>query len=305
MHIVKFSLVEKILRCRNERRLTRLLISKSKHYLPPMIKKFFICLFGLYLCGCATVYNPATERKEVILIDDRTEVSLGRNVSQQLTSEQPLSRDPFLRERVEMVGRKISAVSDRQEILYEFSVLKDKELNALSLPGGFVYINSGLAEKINDDELAFVLGHEAGHVAAKHAVKKIQANMAFGLILNVAMASAGSENSQMAGSAANASGQIYNLVSLGYSREDEHLADKLGAKYAYKAGYSPYAAISALEKIKQNEGRGPKVLEYLRSHPYIDDRIKTLKQEIPAMISRLSGQAIVVETSQKSGYNKP
>jgi len=241
----------------------------------------------LVLYGCATVYNPATEKNELILINDQTEAALGRNVSRQMTSEQPLSRDPFLIERVEKIGRKIAAVSDRQAIPYEFSVLQEKELNAVSLPGGFIYINSGLAEKLNDDELAFVLGHEAGHVAAKHAVKKIQANMAFSLILNVSLASAGSENSQMAGDAANASGQIYNLISLGYSRKDEYLADKLGAKYAYKVGYNPYAAISALEKIRQNEGKGLKVLEYLRSHPYIDDRIKTLKQEIPVMTSHL------------------
>ncbi len=240
---------------------------------------------SILICGCATVYNPATQRKEVILIDDKTEVSLGKNVAQQLASEQPLSHDPDLRERVERIGKKIAAVSDRQEIPYEFSALKDKELNALSLPGGFVYVNSGLAEKLDDDELAFVLGHETGHVAAKHAVKKIQSNMAFSLILSAALAASGSADSSAAGSLANASGQIYNLVSLGYSRQDEYLADKLGVKYAYKAGYNPYAGISALEKIKQDEGKGPKVLEYLRSHPYVDDRIKMLKQEIPAVIS--------------------
>lgn len=245
------------------------------------MKKFLVFSFCLFLSGCATIYNPATQRKEIILIDDKTEVSLGKNVSQQLVREQPLSKDAALKARVERIGRKIAAVSDRQEVPYEFYTLSDKELNALSLPGGFIFINQGLAEKLTDDELAFVLGHEAGHVAAKHAVKKVQSNMAFSLVLNTALAASGSDPAGASG-LANAGSQVYNLVSLGYSRQDEYLSDKLGAKYASKAGYDPHASIPALEKIRQGEGRGPKLLEYLRSHPYVDDRIEKLKKEVQA-----------------------
>lgn len=252
-----------------------MLYLKVKNYL-------FIVVAVFALGGCATVYNPATEKKELILIDDATEASLGKNVAKELTQKEKLSSDQKAQERAAKIGKKISAVSDRQSIQYEFAVLENKELNAVSLPGGFIYINSGLLDKLNDDELAFVLGHEVGHVAAKHAVKKIQSSMAFGLIMAVGAASL--NNSQAASGSAqilDATDKIYSLISLGYSRQDEYFADKLGLKYTYKAGFNPYGALTALELLKDSEAKEPKSLVYLRTHPYVDDRISQLKILIP------------------------
>ena len=115
-------------------------------------------------------------------------------------------------------------------------------------------------------------------MAAKHAVKKIQSTMAFQLLLTAALTAAGSSDS--VATLAQASDEVYNLISLGYSREDEYFADKLGVKYAFKAEYNPHAAITALEKIKAGEkgvGGGP---IYFRTHPYPDDRIKVLEEII-------------------------
>ena len=235
---------------------------------------------SLLLSGCATVYNPATQRKEVILINDATEVSLGRNVAAELAKKQKIYRDAADLGRVRWMGRRIALVCDRTNIPYEFNVIDDPELNALSLPGGFVYINKGLLDKLNDDERAFGLWHEVGHVAAKHAVKKVQSGMAFQLIIALALAGAGGKNQEAASSIADASGTVYNLISLGYSRQDEYFADKLGVRYAWRAGFAPGSAITALEKIKQAE-QPNKILGYLRTHPYIEDRIRALRTEIP------------------------
>jgi len=245
-----------------------------------MSKYTFTLFLSIFLIGCATVYNPATERKEVIFINEETEVSLGRNVARQLAAEKALSSNLVQRSRVESIGRKIAQVCDRQTIKYEFSVLEDKEFNAVSLPGGFIYVNSGLADKLNDNELAFVIGHEVGHVAALHSIKKVQANFTMNIILSMALAISGNKDAQGAEGLANISSRVYDVIALGYSRQDEYQADKLGVKYAYKAGFDPHAGISALEKIKKEEALQPEVFVYLRSHPYADDRINSLKKEI-------------------------
>ena len=246
----------------------------------------FLLLVVFVLSGCATVYNPATQRKEIILIDDKAEIAIGRNVVKELEKEEKLSSDKKLEERVNNIGQKLALVSDRP-LTYKFQVLENKELNAVSLPGGFIYINQGLLDKLSDDELAFVLGHEVGHVAAKHAVKKIQSGMAFQIILLAASAAtSGGDTAQVAGNVIDASSRAYGLISLGYSRQDEYFADWLGVKYASKAGFNSRAAISALEKIKKDDSPNLKILVYLRTHPYVDDRIKKLKETIPQITNK-------------------
>ena len=103
--------------------------------------------------------------------------------------------------------------------------------------------------------------------------------MGFQLLLTLAFSFAGEKNAKAAGDIAQASDMAYNLISLGYSRQDEYAADTLGVKYASLAGFNPKAAIAALQKIKKAESQSGKVPIYLRSHPYIDDRIKALEKE--------------------------
>lgn len=237
----------------------------------------------LFLSGCATLYNPATGRNEFILIDSQTEVAIGRNVSAELTRRHPLTNEKDLQDRVQRIGAGLAAASDRKDIEYKFSVLADKQLNAMALPGGFIYVNKGLMDVLNDDEVAYVLGHEVGHVAARHIAKKIQSAIAYELLLSIAFASMGNSPPSSATSIARGINTIYKLIDLGYSRKDEYEADRLGVKYAFKAGFNPYAALSALGKIKKEEGPNWKVLGYFRSHPYADERITALKTVIPQL----------------------
>ncbi len=252
-----------------------------------MVKRLsfgFIACAAMVLCGCATLYNPATGKKEFILINSATEYAAGKSAIPELTKKYPLSKDPALIERLQRIGTRLAAASDRQDIRYEFSALEDKELNAMTIPGGFVFVNRGLMEAFSDDELAYVIAHEIGHVAARHIAKKMQANVGYQLILGLAFAAMSTKiDDQQAETLAMGAGAVYGLVDLSYSRKDEFEADRLGVKYARKAGFRPEAAFSALEKLKKGEGPNNKLLRYLRTHPYVNERIEALRVEIPRL----------------------
>jgi len=236
----------------------------------------FLNILLLLTCGCATVYNPATQRQEVVFIDTKSEVALGKMINGGVTKDHKLSKDPQFNQRVKAIGEKIAAVCDRKDLQYEFYVIEDKELNALSLPGGFVYINTGLLKKADDDELAGVMAHEIGHVVARHAVKQLQAALGFNIVMAIAF------NKSSAVQAYQAVNIVYNLVSLGYSREDERQADKLAVMYTYKAKYNPRGMITIFAKLKEEEKENgtTNIPVFLRSHPAVEERIKNIEREI-------------------------
>jgi predicted Zn-dependent protease len=252
-------------------------------------KKFLlICslvVLSLSLYGCSTIYNPATEKKEFVFIDTDSEIAIGKSVQEEVLIQKKPSKDAALEERVRRIGRRLAAVSDRKDLEYKFYVLEEKELNAMALPGGLIYVNSGLVKILDDDQLAYVIGHEVGHVAARHIAKKIQANLTYQLIFAIASAGMGSDR-PVTRSVAVGVDTVYQLASLGYSRKDEYEADKIGARYSYRAGFDPYGALTALEKIKQEEGPNWKALGYFRSHPYADERIAALKKYIPEISAK-------------------
>jgi len=157
---------------------------------------------------------------------------------------------------------------------YYFKVLENKDINALSTPGGYVYVNSGLMEKADDDELAAVVGHEVGHIAARHSVQAMQSNMGASFLASLVFSQV-ETNEQVRQAAAVG----LNLIMLGYSRGDEFEADKLGVRYAYYAGFDPNGEVTFLEKLQeQDKGNSTdKTLVYLRSHPLYSDRIAKAK----------------------------
>lgn len=230
----------------------------------------------LLLSGCVTIYNPATQKKETLLIDTESEVALGQDMDSQIGSKLKILKDPQKQYRLDCIGYKVASFSDRRDLVYHFSVVRDKEFNAFAIPGGFVYVNSGLIDAATDDELACVLGHEIGHIAARHSVKKLQAALGYQIIMNIALGLSGKQLM------ADAMDIVFDLVSLGYSRKDELLADRLAVKYARNAGFNPYGMITFFEKLKkESESKGPNFnFVFLSSHPPLDERIKNVKNEI-------------------------
>jgi len=233
-------------------------------------------LSTVFLSGCSTEYNLATKQEEKYYYSTDKEVQMGASINRQIQKEYKFAGDPLQLKRVEDIGRKIAAVSDRKEIDYYFQVLDDDQINAVSLPGGYVYVNSGLIDKVSsDDELACILAHEVGHIVARHSIKKLQAMQGYSvlrLLVAVAPGTAG---------VGNAADAAFTQLLLGYSREDELLADQLGARYAKLAGYDPHGMISFLEKLQDINRRMPITeMNYFRTHPYAPDRIRVVKQEL-------------------------
>ncbi len=245
--------------------------------------KFKICVFllaitfGLSAQGNAE-YNLATKKQEHLLFGTAREVQLGRSTAQRVEKEFAISNDAQLQARVEQIGQKLAAVCDRKDIIYCFRVLETEEVNAFSLPGGYVYVNKGLIEKTaSDDELAGVLAHKIGHIVARHSIKRLQASLGYNLLSILAVVATKDPRFKKGTDLA------FSQLMLGYAREDELLADQLAIKYLRKAGYNPEAVVTFLKKLQQIEKERPLrplISSFARTHPYISQRIGATKQEI-------------------------
>ncbi len=240
-----------------------------------------LVLLCSFLSGCSTEYNIVTGQQESYYYSTEREVELGVAMSKQWEKEVKLEDDPLVQDRVQAIGKKIAAVADRKDIDYSFKAIADDEINAVSLPGGFVYVNKGLIDRVdNDDELAGVLGHEVGHIVARHSIKKLQAATGYSWARLVSIFV------PQSGPARVTADMAFTELFLGYGREDELLADQLGTRYAKRAGYNPKAMISFLEKLQEHNRRkplGPK--NYFKTHPYVSDRIRVVKDELGEKIS--------------------
>jgi len=257
----------------------KLYLMLKKLGIKPFVFLFFaICSLPLaILGGCSTEYNIVTGEQEMYYYSTDKEVNMGKAIHKQVLEQFKLAQDPLLQKRVEDIGKKIAAVCDRKEIDYHFYVLEEKEVNAFSLPGGYVYIFKGLIDKTGegDSELAGVIAHEVGHIVARHSIKRLQAEQLYSVLR---VLSAVSTNTAEAGAAADIA--VTQLM-LGYSREDEFLADKLGTRYLKLAGYDPNGMISFFVKLQEYERRQPlRQISYYKTHPYVPDRIRMVKEEL-------------------------
>lgn len=254
-----------------------------------------LCLTGwlVAISGCAsTEYNIATQKEDILFVSTEREVAMGKSISREVEEKFKPTEDATLQDRIDAIGQKIAAVCDRRDIFYHFKVINDDEVNAFALPGGYVYLNKGLTDKASsDDEIAAVIAHEVGHVVAKHSVKRLQGVLSYEALAVLATIAA-EDKSQ----AYNANIAFGTLV-LAYSREDELLADKMGVRYMKKAGYKPDAMISFLNKLEKEKPKkgSPTANKYLRSHPYISDRIRVVREES-------EGKTVFLDFINRSDY---
>ena len=232
--------------------------------------------------GCVrSNYNLATHQQEYTLTSTQKEIEIGRALAKQVKKELELVQDEPVQARVRAIGQRLAAVCDRQELLYAFAVVHDEEVNAFSLPGGYVFVNDGLIKKTqSDDELAAVLAHEIGHIAARHAVKRYETSLGAQLVQLASLAAArGSPVAQGVGIAMQA-------TRLAYAREDELEADRLGVKYLKAAGFDPTAALRMLEHLHVVDQEKTHYLprgvrpQYAQTHPYVPERIRAVKEAL-------------------------
>ncbi len=222
------------------------------------------------LAGCAA--NPVTGRSELALmsVSPQQEVEMGKaSFAQALQSMGGTYPDVSSSAYVDRVGQRVARRSHRPEIKYSFKVVNDSAPNAFALPGGFIAISRGLLISLeNEAQLAAVLGHEIGHVTARHSVQGMQRSSLLGatvsLLGSVAGAQYGALVSQIGGVTA-------NLVDKSYSRDQESESDQLGIDYMVLAGYAPQGAVELQEIFyrKIEGGQDPAWLSGLfRSHPF-------------------------------------
>ena len=229
---------------------------------------------ALCLAGCATIYNPATGRSETV-IGTPIEIALGNAAKAQMglvsLKMGRVSDEQF--ERVRRIGERLAAVSDRKDLPIHYGAIRDKTLNAFALPGGTIYVNTGILEKASDDELAAVLAHETGHVAARHAAKHLQADLGFTLLMQIA--SAGGKSVPLVQS-------LYGLFRNGYSRRDELEADRLGIRYASRAGFDPQGMVTFFRKMldEEPEDSMDRAAVWNRTHPLTSERIQQAQEEV-------------------------
>jgi len=206
-------------------------------------------LLFLSLTGCAQ--NPVSGSHDFVMLSEDSEISQGRTNHPKIIAQYGRYEDEAVQDYVQAVGERLAAVSHRDNLIYRFTVLDSPVINAFALPGGYIYITRGLMAYLNSEaELAAVLGHEIGHVTARHGVRQQSAAQAANL-------------GYLLGSLffpelrAGPSQEIFNLFGgallSGYGREHELESDGLGAEYLAKAGYEPKAMIDVIRVLKAQE----------------------------------------------------
>ncbi|MCS7186819.1 MAG: M48 family metalloprotease [Armatimonadetes bacterium] len=208
---------------------------------------------------------------QLILIGRDQEIEIGKEVAAQLEREYGVWDDPEQTRRIERIGKSLVAVCERKDMPYTFKILNErKELNAMAAPGGFIYITRALLEALdNDDEVAFVLGHEIGHVAGDHIRKQLSQAIAASILLDILTA----RSSQLIRIGSDI---MFSLYQSGYSRQHERDADTRGVRYMKAAGYNPTAAITALRKLGTERYKG--LVRWFGTHPDIPSRIQRIAE---------------------------
>jgi predicted Zn-dependent protease len=221
------------------------------------------------------------------------EIALGRQLAQEIEREAKIIGDPLTTEYVNRVGQNLAKNSDTA-VPISVKVIDSEEINAFALPGGFLFVNTGLILKAETEaELAGVMAHEIAHVAARHATRQMsRANM-----INVASLPLIFIGGWAGYGVRQAAGLAVPMTFLKFSRGFENEADRLALDYVYKSGYDPPALIDFLEKLDALERRKPGAMSQLfRSHPPIASRIAETQKDIQDLLSRQP--QYVVSTSE-------
>jgi predicted Zn-dependent protease len=209
------------------------------------------------------------------------EIALGRQLADQVERQSKLVTDPVINEYVNRIEQNIVRNSDAK-VPFSTKIIDSDEVNAFALPGGFLFVNSGLILAADDEaELAGVLAHETAHVAARHGAETASKQTAFNLASIPLIFLGGA----VGYGARQAAGLAIPLQFLKFSRNQEAEADYLGAQYMYKTGYDPSAMLSFFEKLQAKEKARPGTMNSLfTDHPPTPDRIAAVKKEIETIL---------------------
>lgn len=250
-----------------------------------MIKIILIIFMGLPLVFLSCAVNPVTGEKELSLISVSQEKAIGQQTDLEIKAQYGLVEDQSLVSYIDGIGQAIVPHTHRPDLEYHFAVLDTPVINAFAVPGGYVYVTRGILALIsNEAELATILGHELGHISARHGLKRLSQM----ILVQTGLAVVSAVDKRIADIAGLASVGL-QLLFLKYSRDDEYQADSLGVTYSRKAGWSPVFMIDffhSLEKLGDLSGGRP-LPGFLSTHPLTKDRIERVKAMITEEDSKL------------------
>lgn len=233
-------------------------------------------LLVMFAAACAT--NPVTGKREFSLMSEAQEIAIGQEQDVEIRKEMRVYDDPALQQYVSDIGLKLARASERPNLPWHFTVVDVAAVNAFALPGGYIYITRGIMAYLQDEaELAGVLGHEIGHVTARHAAQQYSraTGAQLGLVLSSIFVPATRPLADV--------GQTgLALLFLKHGRDDELQADALGVRYGSRSGWDPdgvpqmLATLGRIEETSDNKG----VPNWLATHPAPEDRVRLVQAAV-------------------------
>ena len=243
---------------------------------------------GIAASDCAL--NPATGSNQIMLVSEAQEIEMGRQADAAVAQTIGLYADPVWQRYIQQFGARLAATWERPNLPWTFRVVHDPAVNAFAIPGGFVYVTRGLlAHLTSEAELASVVGHEIGHVTARHTVVAMSKQQLIGLGLALgSLASA--DVAKYAGTA----NQALGILFLKFSRDDENQADLLGLRYMRRADFDPRQmpeVFRMLDRLSTAEG-GARLPTWLETHPSPANRVTSINRQIAALPQDFSGTSV-------------
>ena len=236
-----------------------------------------VAILALLAAACAT--NPATGQREFSLMSEAQEIQLGQEMDPQIKQEMGVYNDPELQRYVSDVGMRLARASERPNLPWSFTVVDEPAVNAFALPGGKIYVTRGILAFLRDEtQLAGVLGHEIGHVTARHSAQQYTKATSAGVGLTL-LSIFVPEARPVQGIAEQALGVLF----LKYGRDDELQADRLGVQYTGKTGWNPAGVagmLRTLARLDEADGSRRGVPNWLSTHPAPADRVAQVQRFI-------------------------
>jgi len=249
----------------------------------------------VFIASCAI--NPVTGKRELMLVSEEEEIQIGREYYLQISAIYGIYNDEQLLNYVDGIGQKMAKISHRPDLKYEIKVMDSPVINAFAVPGGYVYITRGILAYLNNEaELAGVVGHEIGHITARHSAKQMskaqlaQVGLGLGSIFSETFA-------QYAGLAE----QGIGLLFLKYSRDNERQSDDLGVEYSTEVSYDATEMANffkVLDQVGKRGSSGNSLPDWFSTHPNPADRVVDVKKEAQKLQKKYPNKNFVVNRDQ-------
>jgi predicted Zn-dependent protease len=248
-----------------------------------LTKVFLVFMALLMVPSCAV--NPVTGKKQLMLMSEAQEIEMGRQYDPQVVSTFGQYQDDQLLQFIQAKGDEMGKLSHRPNLQYHFRILDTPVVNAFAVPGGYIYFTRGILAQFNNEaELMGVLGHEMGHITARHTVSN-QSKQQLGQLLLIGGMIASEQFRDFAGYAL----QGMQLLFLKFSRDNEREADRLGVEYASKIQYDAQKMadfFNVLNKMNMASDHGG-IPTFLSTHPDPGDRYNAVSQQASEWKSNL------------------